>query len=385
MRSVLAFVHRNKWLQSLFLIVVFGLLACRSLFIPGFYSSHDGVSHVVRLAKFIQGLSDGQLIPRWSNGLSFGLGSPVLLYYGPLPYLAGMVPKLLGASLSQSIEIVTAISLIASGITFFFWARNIFGQKAALLGSLLYMWAPYRFLDIYVRGAYPENFAFIFPPLILLSVQKIFQGSAKEGFVLAAVSLSGIILSHNVMALFFLPVFVLYAVGFYLVRRDLKRLWVTIFSLISSFIITSFYWLPAFFEKNLVNLNNLDMSGSYINNFAGLGQIVYSKWGWGPLGSTSPMSPQIGIAQQALALLAITGLLAVSFKKNVIFQFIVNLLNRSGFTIQRKLERIDVMHFVFFMILLLTSVFLMTRGSLFLWNSFSLLSFVLYPWRFLAI
>ena len=116
-----------------------------------------------------------------------------------------------------------------------------------------------------------------------------------------------------------------------------------------------------------------------------MGKIVYWKWGWGPLGSTSPMSLQIGIAQQALVLLAITGLLAVSFKKNVIFQFIVNLLNRSGFTIQRKLERIDVMHFVFFLILLLTSVFLMTRGSLFLWNSFSLLSFVLYPWRFLAI
>lgn len=370
MKEITIFIRNNKFFAYIFLIIIFGILASRSLFTPGFYSSHDGVSHVVRLAKFYQDLADGQLIPRWSGGLVWGLGSPVLMYYGQLPYLIGLIPKLAGASFSFSVEIVTAFSLVASGIAFFLWSKEVFGEKAALTGSLFYMWAPYRFVDIYVRGAYPENFALIFPPLILLSVQKIFNKSEKEGFALGVVSLSGIILSHNVMALFFVPIYILFAAGFYFIYKDIKRFLIAIFSIISSLLVTSFYWLPAFFEKKEVYLNNLDTSGSYLSNFVGIKQIIYSKWGWGPLGSTSPMSLQIGVAQQLFVLIGVAYVLIVLIRKNVI---------------AKKLKRVELFHFGFFLTLLLLSIFLMTRQSQFFWDKVPLLSFVLYPWRFLAI
>jgi len=214
--KVKSFILKNDSFFLVLVIILVGIFASRSLFLPGFYSSHDGISHVIRLVKFHEGLMDGQIIPRWSKGLAFGLGSPVLLFYGQLPYLVGLIPKLLGFSYSSSIEIVFSLSLIISGITFYLWAKEISSKNAALIGSILYIYAPYRFLDIYVRGAYPESFAFIFPPLMLLSLYKIFYRSKKKGFVLAVLSLSGIILSHNVMALFFVPIYILYSLGLFL-------------------------------------------------------------------------------------------------------------------------------------------------------------------------
>jgi|GEM_PF-2866586 len=380
-----SFLIKNDSLIFILLIIIVGIIASRSLFLSGFYSSHDGVSHVIRLVKFHEGLIDGQIIPRWSKGLAFGLGSPVLLFYGQLPYLVGLIPKLIGFSYSSSIEIIFGLSIIVSGITFYLWAKEVTNKNSALIGSILYIYAPYRFLDIYVRGAYPESFAFIFPPLMLLSLYKIFYKSEKKGFILGVFSISGIMLSHNVMSLFFIPVYVLYALGLFIVKKDKKKLSVAGISLLFSLLITSFYWLPAFFEKKLVNLNNLDISDGFKSNFVGLKDIVYSKWAWGPLGSTSPMSLQIGLVQQGLVILSFIVLIILLLRKKKNIEVLIKFVRKIGLNISSRVERLDLMHFSLFLFLFTISVFLILNKSDLLWNTIPLLSFVLYPWRFLAI
>lgn len=383
--KIKSFFKKNNSLLFVLLIIIFGIVASRSLFLPGFYSSHDGLSHVIRLVKFHEGLMDGQIIPRWSKGLAFGFGSPVLLFYGQLPYLVGLIPKLLGFSYSSSIEIIFGLSLIVSGITFYLWAKEVTNKNSALIGSILYIYAPYRFLDIYVRGAYPESFAFIFPPLILLSLYKIFYKSEKSGFILGVFSLSGIILSHNVMTLFFIPIYILYAFGLFLTRKDKNKLIVASISLLFSLCITSFYWIPAFFEKNSVKLKYLDASSGFTSNFVSLKDVIYSKWAWGPLGSTSPMSLQVGLVQQGIVLLSIIFFIVFLLRKKRFGKFITKLVKRIGLNVSIKIEKLDLMHFCLFFFLFAISIFLMTNSSLFLWNTVPLLSFVLYPWRFLAI
>lgn len=385
LRKIKLFFKKNSSLLFILLIVLIGVIASRSLLLTGFYSSHDGVSHIIRLVKFHEGLMDGQIIPRWSKGLAFGLGSPVLLFYGQLPYLVGLIPKLIGFSYASSIEIISGLSLIISGITFYLWAKEVTNKSSALIGSILYIYAPYRFLDIYVRGAYPESFAFMFPPLILLSLYKIFYKSEKNGYILGLVSLSGLMLSHNVMALFFIPVYILYTLGLFLIRKDTKKLIVAGVSLVTSLFITSFYWIPAFIEKKLVNLNNLDATSGFTSNFVGIKDIFYSKWAWGPLGSTSPMSLQVGLVQIAVLLLSIFVFVCFLFKK-ISFIFSINrFLKRIGLNFSGKAEKLDLMHLYLFFSLFVISIFLITNKSQFLWSNVPLLSFVLYPWRFLAI
>jgi len=382
--KVKSFISKNDSFFLILVIILVGIFASRSLFLPGFYSSHDGVSHVIRLVKFHEGLMDGQIIPRWSKGLAFGLGSPVLLFYGQLPYMVGLIPKLLGFSYSSSIEIVFSLSLIISGITFYLWAKEISNKSAALIGSILYMYAPYRFLDIYVRGEYPESFGFIFPPLMLLALYKIFYTSEKIGFILGIISLSGIILSHNAMALFFATVYILYALGLFFIKRDKKKLIVASVSFIFSLIITSFYWVPVIFEKKFANLDLLNQSSAYKINFVVFKEIIYSKWAWGPIGSTSPMSLQVGLVQQVFFILSVIIFTVFIFRKKKIGKLLIHFMRRLGLNFPNRIERVDKLHFSLFNFLFLFSTFLMAQKSQFL-DKIPLLSFILYPWRFLAV
>lgn len=355
-----------KSLILIILIIVLSIPAVLSLFKADFYSSHDGVTHVIRFLKFHQNLSEGQFPPKWSDGISFGLGSPVLMFNAPLPYFIAEVPKFLGAEYSSSIEIIFALGLILSGLTFFFWIKDIFGNIPAFVGALFYVYAPYRFIDIYVRGAYPESFAFIFPPLILLSIKKVIEKGKLRWFAIGILSLMGIILSHNVAAMLFLAVAIIYAVFLSFLEARFKRLFLVFLMIIFALGISSFYWVPAYFEKGYTNLDKLNSSRSFDANFVSLNDIVYSKWNWGPVRSESPMSPQLGITQ-ILAIILTLIIILVNFIK------------------KQKIKTYLLGYALLFICLILFSIFLMTNYSLFLWERVSLLSFVLYPWRFLMI
>ncbi len=348
------------------LIIVLSIPAILSLFKADFYSSHDGVTHVVRFIKFHQNLSDGEFPPKWADEISFSLGSPVLMFNAPLPYLIAEVPKLLGAGYSFSLEIIFAAGLVLSGLTFFLWMKDIFGNWAGFVGALFYMYAPYRFVDIYVRGAYPESFAFIFPPLLFLSIKKIIEKGKFYWFPIGIVSLAGIILSHNVAAMLFLVVAIIYAIILCIFKNDFKRLFLIFLMIVIALSLVSFYWLPAYFEKSYTNLDKLNASRSYDANFVSLNNIVYSKWNWGPIRSESPMSAQLGITQILVIILTTIYILTGLIKK-------------------RKISSLTLGYSLLFISLIIFSVFLMTNYSLFLWEKISMLSFVLYPWRFLMI
>lgn len=325
-------------------LIIFSIIASATLFNPGFYYSHDGVLHTVRLAKFYQALSEGQIIPRWVQSLDFGLGTPVLMFYGVLPNYLGSLFHFLGFNFQNSIKMVLGFSFVLSAVAFYFFAREKFGKLAGFLGTLLYLWAPYRFLDVYVRGAVPESFAFIFPPLIFLSGEKLIS---KKWFVMNVLAICALILSHNILALLF--------VGVYLLYLGPKK--IVLLGLAFGIILSSFFLWPAFFLQSAINLDSLKVGDYYQSNFASLLQIVYSPWGFGTLNSNLSISVQLGLAQWLAVLLGIT--LVIRAKK------------------KREL--------VFFLVVLAGCILLMTNYSAFLWDMFTPLQIVLYPWRFLAV
>ena len=97
-----------KWIFPVVVLILLSLPATWPLFKSNFYSTHDGITHVVRFAKFEQDLREGQLVPRWASGVAFNLGSPVLMYNAPLPYLFTEVPRFLGLDLASAIECIAS-------------------------------------------------------------------------------------------------------------------------------------------------------------------------------------------------------------------------------------------------------------------------------------
>ena len=370
-----------KFYLPVVLLFIFSIPAILPLFQNDFPTTHDGVTHVVRFLRFDEALLDGQFPPRWANGIAFNLGSPVLMFNAPLPYFAAEIPRLFGASYSFSIEIIFAFAFIASGIAMYFFLKDLFGYLPAFLGALLYIWAPYRFIDLYVRGAYPEHFAFMSPQLILFSFKKIIEGGGRIWFFLGVLSISGLILSHNVMFVLFGSVPILYSLILAWKLGKIRNYKLIFLSFTCAIFLTSFYLLPAFFEKSYTNLDKLITEPSFYNNFISIDKIIYSRWGWGPLSSDSPMSLQLGFAQWLTVLgsmiLFLTSLRGVLRRSNLAFRKIAAL------TVFARHDR--GVYFVIFFPLIVLSIFLMTSYSAFIWERIPLLAFFLYPWRFLSL
>lgn len=150
------------------ILVLLSLIPVFDLFNPGIPITHDGQDHVARIANFYQNLQEGNIIPRWAANLNWGYGHPILMFLYPLPSYISSLFHFLGFSLVDSIKIVFGLGFIASGLAMYIWLKEFLGKHAAFLGAILYVFAPYRFVDLYVRGAIGEHVAFIFPPLVFI-------------------------------------------------------------------------------------------------------------------------------------------------------------------------------------------------------------------------
>src|SRR3989344_6610273 len=99
-----------------FFLLLLGIstIAIIDLFNPGVPLTHDGRDHVVRIANFYQGLTDGIFVPRWAGNLNWAYGHPILMFLYPLPSYVTSFFHALGFSFVDSTKLVFAVSYIAS-------------------------------------------------------------------------------------------------------------------------------------------------------------------------------------------------------------------------------------------------------------------------------
>src|SRR5690606_30776684 len=128
---------------------------------------------------------------------------PLVYYTGELFHL------LLGLSYIDSMKIVFGISFVGAALTMYVWSKKHFGAVPAVVAALFYTYAPYRAVDAYVRGALAESFAFVWLPLILLSIDRIAELSAANKdqklqlrwIILLGISYAALMITHNLIVL----------------------------------------------------------------------------------------------------------------------------------------------------------------------------------------
>ena len=135
----------SKWaFLLLFIITIPSIIA---LFNPGFFPTHDYI-YIARIYQMAQALSDGQFPVRWVEG--FRYGDPTYNFYAPFPYYLGALISYLGFSFLATTKILFGLSFFLSVVTMYLLIKELFGRKLALAASALYLYAPYRSLDVYV-------------------------------------------------------------------------------------------------------------------------------------------------------------------------------------------------------------------------------------------
>jgi len=339
-------------MRYIVLILILSTFSVWPFFNKGFFPSHDGEWMVVRFSAFHQTLTSGQFPVRYVDRLNNNYGYPVFNFLYPAPFYFAEIPKLLGIGFVNSIKIIFILSSIGSALAFYWTLRQLFTKIPSFLGTTAFIFSPYRFVDLYVRGSLGEITALLFAPLILGSIIKI-KNNNKIFLPLLAISTFFLIISHNVIAVVFIPFFFLTS----LIIAKKKIVSISAFML-AGILMSSFFWIPALFDLRYVQYSQVVIS-NISQHLVSISRLTIPSWGFGPLPTgESAFSPQIGITA-FIAILA-TAYLLIS-KKNT-----------------KSLP-------LYLLSVTLISIFLMTKYSLFIWQNIIFIDTIQFPWRLLSL
>ncbi len=349
------------------IVLVISLLPLLPLLRPGMFWAHDSESHVVRVAEFYKSLTEGNIIPRWAGGLNAGYGHPVLMFLYPLAnYLASLF-HFLGANFVGSVKLTLATGYIGAGVFMYLWLRRHFSPPAALIGTAIWQLAPYRFVNLYVRNAMGENTAFLFVPLCLLSFHALITKPSVAKISLSALTLAGLILSHNAVSLMFLPFLCLYAlILLYFSKAKPLAISYWLLAILMAFGASAFFWIPAIVEAKYT-LRDIVMNGdTFAVHFPTFKQLIIPHWGYGNSvpGDNDDLSFQIGIFQWLAALVGGVIILKNWRQTSLITRWLGILLGLTMF---------------------ISGTFLLLKFSLPLWHLIPLIKKFQFPWRFLIV
>lgn len=351
---------RIKELLVILLLLLFTIPAVKSLFIPGGFTSHDMTHHIVRQISMDKLLSEGQFPPRWSADLNNGYGYPVFLFNYPLPALVGEIFHKLGLGFVDSVKSVLFFSMIISILGMYLFLRSLLGSKlAAFLGAVFYLYAPLRFLTVYVSAALGSALALGILPFVFWSLLEIKNGK-KWATLVGALSFAGLILAHNVTALIFTPVILVFA---WVIkgRRKIKEIGVMFLLGLG---LSAWFWIPALFEKQYTRFD-LIFGNFYKDQFISLWQLLRSPWGYG---LSHPQNPGLGDMSYQLGIVHI----------------LVMVLLIPALWFFRKIREVKIIG-GFVLASFLVSIFLMLKISEPVWQNMPFLNLIQFPLRFQAI
>ncbi|OGK30429.1 hypothetical protein A3F29_00285 [Candidatus Roizmanbacteria bacterium RIFCSPHIGHO2_12_FULL_33_9] len=250
----MSWLLENKLNKIIFFAVaiLFFLPALIGLFHSGFFLSDDGNWMVIRFSAFYEALRGGQFPVRFLPRLNNGYGYPVSDFLYPFFMYIGTPIKALGFSFVDTIKIIFWGSLIGSFIFTYLWLKKLFDQIPSLIGALAYTIFPYHLWDIYKRGSIGEALAFSIVPFILWFME-------KRNLPLSSIGYGLLILSHNTLALLFLPVLFIYNLISYN-KFDKVSFLNSITALILGLGLSVFFWFPAFYDRQFTVFSQTKIS-----------------------------------------------------------------------------------------------------------------------------
>jgi hypothetical protein len=367
----------KKFLYPILLFILIIPAFC-FLLKPGYYNMHDDMQ-MMRQLEMEKCIKDGQIPCRWVPDLGYGYGYPLFNFYPPMPYFVGQIYRTFGLSFVTSAKMIALTQIILSTFFMYLLASAIFGQLGGFISAIFYAYAPYHAVNIYVRGDYNEAWAAVFFPLIFYFSYKLIKDGKLKNIAGLAFGYASLLLSHNPMALIFTPFFLIWCLFWLIIEKkivfskkifkQLPLFFKLLFAGIFALLLAAFFTLPILFESKYVQIDS--MFAGYYNysvHFATVYQLFISNfWGNGP----SVWGPNDGMSFMVGYLHWIIPLLIVLFSVFIL--------------IKKKKIDIKIILSVFLSVLGLFSIFMIHNKSTFIWQIFTPIQKIQFPWRFLNI
>lgn len=242
-------------MKNYLLIALFTIPLLWNLLKPGFYTSHDGEWMAIRLTAFHDAFRQGQFPVRWLPRLNHGYGYPVANFLYPLPFYLAEPIYFLTGNPATAIQFIMAISIISMTLGMFallsrYSLFTVHYSLPAIVGSFTYVYSPYVAFNLYQRGSLGEIVAMGIVPWI-------FVGVSRNKLPLAAILTAGLILSHNVVAILFLPLILIYL---YKSNKSYEAYKSNLLFIVLLLGLSAFFWLPALAELRFVRAGQISVS-----------------------------------------------------------------------------------------------------------------------------
>jgi len=200
------------------------------------------------MAQFGAGLLQGQFPVTWADGFgNYGMPIPIIAqqttsYMGGLFYV--FVKNIFVA---YNLTILTGTFL--SSLVVYLCLRYRYSQESSLAGTLLFMFAPYRIINVFIRADIPEFFVSVFLPLTIIGFIFTLLKKRWWGLLLICLGVAGILLTHPIMAVPFSlilgPIWVALA---FQTRRSWKLVISTLVAAAFGTLLAFYYLVPLFGE-----------------------------------------------------------------------------------------------------------------------------------------
>ncbi len=414
-------------------VLFLGFVGCSwAIFHPSFFRVHD-FTQGARIAEMKLALAEGHFPVRWSQNFGYGFGMPLFEFYGPLPYyLAGFL-YWLGLDLIFTIKLLVLLANLLTVLGSYLlgyrlskllyqklqasrskpdWTKNTFlFETAGLVLSLALSLAPYRAVNLYIRGAFAEIWGLAALPWILWSMvlivdQQNSQVKSKnrtksvKPWLSFSLSLFVLFTSHNITTLIFAPFALIFGLILLIlvsqkngqlftditvtkIKKMCQQAQPQIMSLFKGSLLAlglaSFYLWPSFFEKEATKLKETILGGyfDFHLHFLYLRQFFQPNWGFGgsQWGPNDGISFFLGWGQLFGLGLVILSVILISILK--LFKKVRG----------RKLQWFKPLAIVLgsFLTLMLIAILFSTQKTVWIWEQVALLEFVQFPWRFMVI
>jgi hypothetical protein len=349
------------YLLTLLLIIPSFWLLLRS----GTFPMQDDMQ-AFRLLEMGKCMSDFQIPCRWIPDAGYGYGYPQFNYYAPSVYYLGQIIHLVGFQYIDCVKILFILGFLLSTSAVYLLLHEFFGGFSAMVGAVLFNFAPYRAQEVYVRGALSEFWAISFFPLTFWASYKLIKTGNKRYAIFLSLSVFFLLITHNLLPMIFLPFLGVWCIYFILKEKSKAATFYILGSVVLGFLLSSFFLLPFIFERNFIHADTL-LSGyfDYRRHFVSIRQLFLSNyWGYG----SSDLGPNDDLSLNSGRVLLLGGFLAIvltalKFKKMKKSRYLVILFAASELLV----------------------LFMMHVKSSYIWEHVTILQWLQFPWRFLSI
>ncbi len=154
MKKIMEYIQKKRWIDYIIILII-GIALSISLSDMMIRNTHDGTIHLNRIVGDYKMLKQGQfpvmIIDNYCNGDGYNMN----IFYPPLVTYIPLLIRLFTSTTVMALKLFGALCIILSGFTMYKLVYNITKKRGiALVASIIYLVAPYKLANVYVRYAY---------------------------------------------------------------------------------------------------------------------------------------------------------------------------------------------------------------------------------------